>query len=430
MLAVDYPPLTDTAELFTFFRAYVEAGWFPSVTTPLQTSAQLTRGVFMGVANPASPHLVGLTTGTNYLGSVGGGAKLVGGSGSDYFVGSVGATRMEGGAGNDMFYAHSATAYSAGKLTLEVSGNTVKGVPPKINVLVNGLLVAVGIEVTAAKETGQRQELSVMLPSGEITSIEIQHTNDVFITSIEDRNVYLHSVNLNSRVLTMNDGTYVRDYGLPPIPGQTDIVWGGRMFWNGVPVQEAMISVDAGGARIFGDAGIDTVVYETSMNEVRITQSASAVTVSFSTGLAPDEMSGIERLHFSDTKVALDINGNGGMAYRLYQAAFNRSPDEGGLGYQMNALDNGLNIAQVAANFIASPEFNATYGNLNDTQFVAQLYQNVLHRGPDAGGLAFHTGNLANGANTRANVLVGFSESPENQAALIGTIQNGMVYTL
>jgi hypothetical protein len=95
----------------------------------------------------------------------------------------------------------------------------------------------------------------------------------------------------------------------------------------------------------------------------------------------------------------------------------------------MNALDKGLNIAQVAANFIASPEFSATYGSLNDTQYVTQLYQNVLHRGPDAGGLSFHTGNLASGANTRANVLVGFSESPENQAALMGVIENGMVYS-
>ena len=126
----------------------------------------------------------------------------------------------------------------------------------------------------------------------------------------------------------------------------------------------------------------------------------------------------------------LDTAGNAGMAYRLYQAAFDRTPDQGGLGFQMKALDDGLNIAQVAANFIASPEFQRTYGALNDTQFVTQLYQNVLHRAPDSGGLAFHVNNLATGANTRANVLVGFSESPENQAALIGAIQNGMVYTV
>ena len=143
-----------------------------------------------------------------------------------------------------------------------------------------------------------------------------------------------------------------------------------------------------------------------------------------------DTLVNVERIKFADAYVALDTAGNAGMAYRLYQAAFDRTPDQGGLGFQMKALDDGLNIAQVAANFIASPEFQRTYGALNDTQFVNQLYQNVLHRAADASGLAFHTNNLATGANTRANVLVGFSESPENQAALIGTIQNGMVYTL
>ena len=143
-----------------------------------------------------------------------------------------------------------------------------------------------------------------------------------------------------------------------------------------------------------------------------------------------DTLTGIERLKFSDTYEAYDTSGNGGMAYRLYQAAFNRTPDKGGLGYQMNALDDGMSLVQVAQNFINSPEFSATYGSLNDTQFVTQLYANVLHRIPDDGGLAYHTGNLATGANTRANVLVGFSESPENQAALIGTIQHGMAFTL
>jgi serralysin len=54
----------------------------------------------------------------------------------------------------------------------------------------------------------------------------------------------------------------------------------------------------------------------------------------------------------------------------------------------------------------------------------------VLHRAPDAGGLAYHTGNLDSGGNSRAQVLVGFSESPENQAALIGVIQGGMAYSV
>jgi hypothetical protein len=183
----------------------------------------------------------------------------------------------------------------------------------------------------------------------------------------------------------------------------------------------------AGSATLDGGAGVDTAVYAGTRASHTITRTDGGVTVKHAAGT--DTLVSVERLKFSDALVALDTAGNAGMAYRLYQAAFNRTPDQGGLGYQMKALDDGLNIAQVAANFIASPEFQRTYGTLNDMQFVTQLYQNVLHRAPDSGGLGYHVNNLATGANTRANVLVGFSESPENQAALIGTIQNGMMYT-
>lgn len=179
-----------------------------------------------------------------------------------------------------------------------------------------------------------------------------------------------------------------------------------------------------------GGAGIDTAFFSEARAAYTITRTATGYTVSHNGGAdGVDTLVNVERLQFSDAKVAIDINGDGGMAYRLYQAAFNRTPDVGGLGFQMSALDNGLGIAQVAANFIASPEFQATYGSLTDSQFVTQLYANVLHREPDAGGLAFHVDHLAHGF-TRADVLVGFSESPENQAALIGSIQNGMTYTI
>jgi methionine-rich copper-binding protein CopC len=140
-----------------------------------------------------------------------------------------------------------------------------------------------------------------------------------------------------------------------------------------------------------------------------------------------DTLVGVERMHFSDVNVALDIEGNAGQAYRLYQAAFDRTPDLPGLGYQMNALDIGLTLLDVAQNFINSPEFSATYGSLDNTQFVTQLYANVLHRLPDAGGLAYHVARLDSGA-PRSAILVGFSESPENKAAVIGAIEHGMEY--
>jgi methionine-rich copper-binding protein CopC len=175
-----------------------------------------------------------------------------------------------------------------------------------------------------------------------------------------------------------------------------------------------------------GGAGLDTALFSGAKAGYTITHTPDGFTVSGPDG--NDTLTGVERLHFSDVNVALDVEGNAGMAYRLYQAAFNRTPDIGGLGYQMHDLDIGVPLWQVASNFIASPEFQHTYGDLSNRDFVRQLYLNVLHREPDAGGWQYHIDRLASGV-ARYDVLIGFSESPENKAALIGTIEDGMVYT-
>jgi uncharacterized delta-60 repeat protein len=184
--------------------------------------------------------------------------------------------------------------------------------------------------------------------------------------------------------------------------------------------------------RIDGGDGIDLAVFQGTLSSYWITVTADAVMVASKfiyDSDGTDTLVNVERARFSDVWVAFDISGNAGQAYRLYQAAFDRKPDAGGLGFHITALDAGFSLREVAQNFIDSPEFARTYGALNDSQFVTQLYSNVLHRAPDAGGFAYHMERLAHGA-TRAEILVGFSESPENQAALVGSIQNGIVYTL
>lgn len=192
--------------------------------------------------------------------------------------------------------------------------------------------------------------------------------------------------------------------------------------------QNDLLLAGTGNDYVDGGAGIDTLTLSGLRSNYRITvtESTTAVKDLTSSGGA-DSLTNVERLKFSDTSIALDTAGHGGQAYRLYQAAFSRAPDTPGLGFQINALDNGWSLTSVAQNFIDSPEFASTYGSLDNHQFVTQLYANVLHRQPDTGGLTFHVNNLANGM-SRAVTLVGFSESPENQAALIGVIQNGMEF--
>jgi hypothetical protein len=190
------------------------------------------------------------------------------------------------------------------------------------------------------------------------------------------------------------------------------------------------ITAGGGNDTIDGGAGIDTAMYSDVRANYTVTNNGNGTfTVTHSGADGTDTLTNVERLVFSDAKVAIDIDGHGGQAFRLYQAAFSRTPDVPGLGFQINALDSGLTLSQVAGNFIASPEFQATYGaNISNTQFVTLLYQNVLHRAPDSGGLQFHLDELANNQ-TRADVLTHFSESPENEANVIGAIQNGMAFT-
>lgn len=186
---------------------------------------------------------------------------------------------------------------------------------------------------------------------------------------------------------------------------------------------------NAGNDAFVGGTGIDSAGYLGSKANFTISSANGIHTVMDKTGAeGTDALIGVERLYFSDGNIALDVDGNAGKAYRLYKSAFDRKPDEGGLGFQMQQLDYGASLSDVAQNFISSPEFAQTYGSLDNTKFVSQLYQNVLDRAPDASGLAFHTGNLASGASARASVLIGFSESPENQVAVIGSIQGGMLY--
>jgi hypothetical protein len=103
-----------------------------------------------------------------------------------------------------------------------------------------------------------------------------------------------------------------------------------------------------------------------------------------------------------------------GHAYRLYEAALNRSPETEGLNFWYNHLESGQSLAWVAQGFMNSNEYQQKYGGLDNGNFVEQLYQNVLGRGSDSAGFE-NWMNALNGGTSRADVLIGFSDSLENR---------------
>lgn len=113
---------------------------------------------------------------------------------------------------------------------------------------------------------------------------------------------------------------------------------------------------------------------------------------------------------------------------RLYFAYFLRIPDYGGLQYWSGQFRGGASLDSIADFFATSAEFLARYGALTNEQFVTLVYDNVLGRAPDAGGLAYWTGRLDSGELTRGGVMLGFSESAEYQALIGNEVYVTMMY--
>jgi MBG domain/Domain of unknown function (DUF4214)/MBG domain (YGX type)/Abnormal spindle-like microcephaly-assoc'd, ASPM-SPD-2-Hydin/Immunoglobulin domain len=116
-----------------------------------------------------------------------------------------------------------------------------------------------------------------------------------------------------------------------------------------------------------------------------------------------------------------------GPVSRLYMAAFRRVPDAGGLDNWVGYVRPGNSLQSAADYFASSPEFQLTYGSLDNTQYVTLLYENVLGREPDPTGLATWTGHLSSGW-TRGQVLIGFSESQEGIALFAPTVRTFLHY--
>ena len=138
-------------------------------------------------------------------------------------------------------------------------------------------------------------------------------------------------------------------------------------------------------------------------------------------GTGNDTLIGDEPLLLTDNALAVR---------RLYLASLGRGPDDQGWRSWTGALDQGRTVASIALGFVSSVEFQAKYGALDSTGYVTRLYNNVLHRVPDATGLAGWVNAIDSGSLTQAAVLVGFSESAEFKVDSDIEYEIGQVYRL
>ncbi len=230
----------------------------------------------------------------------------------------------------------------------------------------------------------------------------------------------------------------VNDLGGTPITGD-----GGANKLDGTQENDQIdagsgddtIQESAGSDVIDGEGGNDTVVYGGSRSDYQQQLLGLGMVRVDKPGGNSDTLFNIERIDLTDGDFVFDIDSpNIGFSYRIYQAAFGRTPDEGGLRFWTGVLDgldergwsDEVKQQYIATQFNQSDEFRDLYGaNPSNFDYIDAMYVNVLFRLPDQEGYDFWVGGMENGL-TREQILIAFSESDENVQNNQENLDNGV----
>jgi hypothetical protein len=224
--------------------------------------------------------------------------------------------------------------------------------------------------------------------------------------------------------------TFVTQAGTPAltlVPASLD--FGGQSMGTTSPAQSvAVINVGNGLVTVSGVSTTDPQFAQAHDCTTIAVGAACTVSVTYSPAIAPVPLLGTasaagsvviaSNAASSPHTVALSGTGEKSLVTHYYRSILRRAPDDGGKAYwsgeaaRVQALGLDVNEAwfALAATFYTSAEYLA-FGR-DDAGFVTDLYNTFFNRGPDAGGLAFWTGQLAGGM-PREVVLVEFMFSAE-----------------
>ena len=178
-----------------------------------------------------------------------------------------------------------------------------------------------------------------------------------------------------------------------------------------------------------GGLGIDTVVYNGPQERYSITKSGNRYVVSEPTGSDDtDYLSNIERIQFSNGKVALDLGGNAGQAARLIGALLGPSfiKDKALAGVVLGLIDQDYSIESIANLGLNTSFYLALAGSTKHEDFVNHVFRNVVGRPPEANEQKTYVDILNAGTSQAAlAVMAAGTEFTASQIGLTGLTSHG-----
>lgn len=178
--------------------------------------------------------------------------------------------------------------------------------------------------------------------------------------------------------------------------------------------------------------GVAIATYSGSRLDYGVKKNAdNTITVTQIDGQHSSEtLSGTQRLVFSDTKLAYDLNGNAGKSALLINAALGPQYMKADVvGTVINLFDQGLSLQKLAE--MALPVMQAAVGVSDNASFVKTVYKNVVGSAPDSTALSTFQGILDRGEMSQAGLLALATTTSVNETTinLIGFSHSGLVYS-
>lgn len=186
-----------------------------------------------------------------------------------------------------------------------------------------------------------------------------------------------------------------------------------------------------GNDTIDGGAGGDAALFTGARSAYTITKTATGMGV-VSTAEGSDTLTNIERLWFSDSRLAFDLTGSAGDTALLMGALTGPASLQNKqiVGVVLGIADGGLNLAGLSALAVSSGLVASLAGGADDASLARLLWRNVTGSEATQDNVNLLTGLITSGAYTQTTLLTAVAELSLNKANvnLVGLAETGLEF--
>ncbi len=212
------------------------------------------------------------------------------------------------------------------------------------------------------------------------------------------------------------DASFVSQY----MSGDDNIVANATSSYLSAGAGNDRISGGGGADVIDGGSGIDTAQYRGPRAGYVVTRAATGGTgwtVTDTVGTdGTDTLTGVERLSFGNTSLALDLDGHAGTVVKVIGALFGpqyvQNKDFVGIG--LHLVDSGMSYADVVQLALSTSAFQQLAGGSSNADFVRLVYANVVGHAPSTAEVDGLVSLINNGSATAVSLAMMASEMDLN----------------